>query len=76
MTLEIGICENVSMQDTGYCLDSFGDICQHTSRKMVKNGSKALRGLMKGFEDGMQKACTVNLLLQAVVCTSIRWEGS
>ena len=34
----------------------FGDNCQHASRKMVKNGSKALRGLMKGFEDSRRLA--------------------
>ena len=43
--LEIGICEDVSMQGSGYFFNRFGDIHQHASRKMVKNGSKALRGL-------------------------------
>ena len=41
----------ISIQDSGYFLDQFGDIRLHASRKMVENGSKALRGLTKGFKD-------------------------
>ena len=39
-----------------FSMDRFGDNRQHASRKMVKNGSKALRGLTKGFEDSRKLA--------------------
>ena len=39
-----------------FSMDRFGDNRQHASRKMVKHGSKALRGLMKGFEDSRRLA--------------------
>ena len=53
MTLEIGICKSeVSVQDFECFFGQFGDLCQHTWRMMVKNGSQALRWLTKDFEDG------------------------
>ena len=50
-----GICEDVSMQDSGHLFDWCGGIRQHASRKMVENGSKAHRGLTKGFEAGRMR---------------------
>ena len=67
MTLEIGICEHVSMQDSGYFLGRFGDIRQHASRKMVENDSKAVRGLSKGFVDDREHA-----QLSFVVCSRVQ----
>ena len=75
MTLEIGICEDVSMQDYGYFFDRFEDICQHALRKRVENGSKALRGLMKGFEDGRKLAQLSCCRLQLCARLSSAFEG-
>ena len=54
--LEIGICEDVAMQDSGHFFDRLGGIRQHALRKMLENGSKAFRGLAKGFEAGRKRA--------------------
>ena len=44
------------MQDSGHFFNRFRGIRQHASRKMVENGSKALRRLTKGFEAGRKRA--------------------
>ena len=61
MMLEIGICEEVSVQNSGHFLDQFGVIHQHTRRKMVK---------LKWFpckcsEDS--QACSIILIPSAVM---------
>ena len=67
--LEIGICEDMSMQTSGHFFDRLGGIRQHTSRKMVDNGSKVLRGLTKAFE--VDRRRTQLSSVSAVVCTSL-----
>ena len=62
---DVAICA-----DSGYILDQFGDICQPASRKMVKNGPKALRRLTKGFEDGRKLAQLSCCCLQSCACLS------
>ena len=71
------------MQDSGCFLNQFGDIRQQASRKMVESGSKALRGLTKGFEDGRKHAqlscCCLQLCarLSGKQVTKLRaFEGS
>ena len=68
-TLEIGICEDVSMQDSGHFFDQFGGVRQHGLRKMVENSSKVLRGLTKGFE--VDRRCTQLSSVSAVECASL-----
>ena len=67
--LEIGICEDMSMQNSGHFFDRFGGIRQHTSRKMVENGSKVLRGLTMGFE--VDRRHTQLSSVSEVVCASL-----
>ena len=57
------------MQDSGHFIDQFGGIRLHASRKMVENGSKVVRGIMKAFKVDRRRAQLSSV--SAVVCASL-----